>query len=102
MQKIKMKSTFRFLTKPYEALKELQMNIRLEKNEKSIEKLDEIKKAMRDRTTVYFENKPYTVQAIRLCNSQLYGGLIYQAELVSTNPLQWNSVIFVALEKVEV
>lgn len=77
------------------------MSNRTDKNEKSIEKLDEIKKAMRDREVVFFENKPYTVQAIRLCNSQIYGGMIYQAELISADPSRWNSVILVGLENVE-
>lgn len=76
-------------------------SIRDAKNEQAMAKLDEIKKAMNNDELVYFEGSPYYVQALRLPKSKLYGGAVYQAELVSADPSRWNSVIIVALEKVE-
>lgn len=76
-------------------------SIRDAKNAQAIAKQDEIKKAMYNDELVYFEGRPYYVQALRLPKSKLYGGAVYQAELVSADPSRWNSVIIVALEKVE-
>lgn len=78
------------------------MGIRQEKTIKSIEKLDGIKHAMQERREVYFEGKPYTVQALRLSYSQAYGGLVYQAEIVQRNNARWNQVLVVGLESLEV
>ena len=76
------------------------MSIRTEKVEAAKEKLSSLQRAMNKGDVVYYEGKPYYIQALRLPKSTLYGGIVYQAELVSINPLKWNSVILVALEKV--
>lgn len=78
------------------------MGIRQEKTIKSIERLDGIKQAMQERQEVYYEGKPYTVQAIKLSYSQTYGGLIYQAEIVDRRNARWNQVLVVGLENLEV
>ncbi len=77
-------------------------DIRTDKIEAAKEKLPDIQRAMNKGQVVYYEGKPYYIQALRLPKSALYGGAVYQAELVSVDPLRWNSVIIVALEKVEV
>lgn len=76
-------------------------DLRTEKIEAAKEKLSSLQRAMNKGDIVYYEGKPYYIQALRLPKSALYDGIVYQAELVSVEPLQWNSVIFVALEKVE-
>ena len=75
--------------------------IRDAKNELAKAKLSDMQKAMNSDATVYYEGKPYYIQALRMPKSHLYGGAVYQAELVSADPSRWNSVIIVALEKVE-
>lgn len=76
------------------------MDLRTQKNEAAIQKLDLVKKAMQRGEVVEYEGKPYKVNAIRLCNSVIYGGLIYQAEIVSADPTKWNCAYYVALESV--
>lgn len=76
-------------------------SVRDTKNELAKAKLTDMQKAMNSGQTVYYEGKPYYIQALRLPKSSLYGGAVYQAELVSTDPTRWNSVILVAMEKVE-
>lgn len=76
-------------------------SVRDSKNELAKAKLPDMQKAMNSGQTVYYEGRPYYIQALRLPKSSLYGGAVYQAELVSTDPRHWNSVIIVAMEKVE-
>lgn len=71
-----------------------------QKQAQAVNNLEAVKKAMSEEATVYHEGKPYTVQALRMCKSQIYGGIIYQAEIVSINPLQWNHCYLVPLETI--
>ncbi len=76
-------------------------DIRTDKNVAAKEKLPLLQKAMNTGEVVFYEGKPYRIQALRQPKSIIYGGIVYQAELVSVDPLKWNSVIYVALESVE-
>lgn len=77
------------------------MELRKQKNDMAISKLDKAKTAMQKRETVCYDDKPYIINAIRLCNSAVYGGLIYQAEIVSAEPERWNHAYYVALDAIE-
>ena len=63
------------------------------------EKVIRAEAAMNKGEVVAYEGKPYFIQALRLPKRGIYGK-VYQAELVSIDPIKWNSVIVVALEKV--
>lgn len=76
-------------------------DIRIEKVEKAKEKLEDVKRAMQRKTDVYYNGRPYRVQAIKMYYSAALGGIVYQAELIDTVPLNWNSILTVALERVE-
>lgn len=76
-------------------------DIRTGKIEAAKEKLESVKRAMQKRSEVYYNGKLYRVQAIRMYYSAAFGGIVYQAELVDSVPRDWNSVLTVALERVE-
>lgn len=66
------------------------------------EKLEKAKNAIKNESTVFYNGKGYKIQALRLYYSKVYGGMIYQAELIDETPANWNNCIIVSLCEVEV
>ena len=76
------------------------MDARKEKNEKAIAKLDDLKRRLFEQKPVYYNDRQYAFNAIRICYSEMYRGVVYQALLIDKSRPHLNWAMWVPLEAV--